>query len=165
MTVAGQGRAVLLDTIETQRLGCELAGSPLYSDVLAAVAADVDRGGVSARILDPMATAPFGDAVLLRFLAGLHRAVLDGRAPDLASHYPSVGGRPHAGLADAVLSAVEANVDDLATTLTGGVQTNEVGRSAALIGGLLELGRLELPLRLLEVGSSAGLNLNVDRYR
>jgi hypothetical protein len=165
MTVAERWDAVLLETIETQRLGCELAGSPLYADVLDAVAADVSAGGPSARILQPVAAAPFGDAMLLRFLGALHRAALAGTAPGLAAHFPSAGGTPHAGLADAVREAVEVHAAEISAQLASGVQTNEVGRSAALIGGLLELSHLGLPIRLLEVGSSAGLNLNLDRYR
>ncbi|HEX8756899.1 MAG TPA: DUF2332 domain-containing protein, partial [Steroidobacteraceae bacterium] len=44
-------------------------------------------------------------------------------------------------------------------------QTNEVGRSAVLIGGLLTIARrTELPLDLYEIGSSAGLNLRADCY-
>jgi hypothetical protein len=44
-------------------------------------------------------------------------------------------------------------------------QTNEVGRSAALVPGFLTVAAATgRPLRLLEVGSSAGLNLRVDGY-
>lgn len=157
--------ATLLETIETQRLGCELAGSPLYAAVLDVVAADVAAGGPSADVLAPAAVAPFGDAVLLRLLGALHRAVLSGTVPELAAHYPSVGGHLHAGLGPAVVAAVDAHRDAIAESLDAGVQTNEVGRSATLLGGLLELSALGLPLRLREVGSSAGLNLLLDRYR
>src|SRR5690606_1800740 len=54
---------------------------------------------------------------------------------------------------------------EVAERLTAGVQTNEVGRSAALAGGFAEVqARTGLPLRVLELGASAGLNLRFDRY-
>jgi hypothetical protein len=45
------------------------------------------------------------------------------------------------------------------------VQTNEVGRAAVLVGGYVEVARRAgLPLRVLEVGASAGLNLRWDQF-
>lgn len=46
-------------------------------------------------------------------------------------------------------------------------QTNEVGRSAVLLGGFLETARATggKPMRLFEVGASAGLNQFWDQYR
>jgi hypothetical protein len=155
----------LAEVIELQRLGCELAGSPLYAEVLDAVAADVAAGGPCLSVLAPHARAPVGDAVLLRLLAGVHHLVLAGRAPDLAAHYPSVGGTPQAGLGAAFVATVARHVDHLAVATQQGVQTNEVGRSVALLCGVLRATRPGLPVRLLEVGASAGLNLHLDRYR
>lgn len=161
----GPGVRALLDTIEIQRVGCEMAGSPLYADLLDAVATDVVRGGVCARLLTPLAEAPFGDAVLLRFLAAVHRLVLDGSEPDLAAHYPSAGGVPGPAVGLAFLAAAARHEARLADLVHVGVQTNEVGRSVALLGGFLESTRIGLPLRILELGASAGLNLRFDRYR
>lgn len=169
--IAGRRRS-LLETIATQRLGCELAGSPLYAAILDVVAGEVEADGPVARLLDPVVDAPFGDAVLLRLLAGLHRVVLDGGAPELARWYPSAAGasavavrRRDPDLRRALLHAVDEHADRLAVDLAANVQTNEVGRSASLLGGFLEVARRGLPLRVLEVGASAGLNLRFDHYR
>ena len=46
------------------------------------------------------------------------------------------------------------------------MQTNEVGRAAALAPGFLTVAvETGLPLRMLEVGTSAALNLRWDRFR
>lgn len=159
------GPGALAETIELQRVGCELAGSALYAEVLRGVAADVEAGGPCRSLLEPFATSPVGDAVLLRLLAGVHALVLDGQAPDLADHYPSVGGTAGpGGVAAPFVRTVEANHDALVEAMRRGVQTNEVGRSAALLCGFLRVGAFRKPLRVLEVGASAGLNLAFDRY-
>ncbi len=161
----GRRHAGLLETIEVQRLGCELAGSPLYAAVLAAVATDVSADGVCARVLGGHADAPFGDAVVLRFLAAVHHLVLSGAVPDLAVRYPSVGGVPGEDVGDRFVAAVAAHEEAVVARMHLGVQTNEVGRSTVLLGGYLELARAGLPLRILEIGASGGLNLRFDRYR
>jgi hypothetical protein len=49
--------------------------------------------------------------------------------------------------------------------LDGAPQTNEVGRSAVLMAGLLAVAeRFPGPMELLELGASAGLNLLLDHY-
>lgn len=168
--VGDAGAARSLDAVvEAQRIGCESAGSPLYATVLAAVAAELaagsEAGATCRRVFEPCTGASYGDAVVLRFLAGVHQLVLTGRAPDLAGHYPSVGGVPGAGLVEDFLAAVAVHEVELRAAMERPVQTNEVGRSVALLVGFLDLGRSGRPLRVLEVGASAGLNLWFDRYR
>jgi hypothetical protein len=157
----------LLQTIQVQGQVCAAMGSPMYSDVLQQVAADVEAGGVFATILAGHETDSGRLAMPLRLLGGLHRLVLDGRAPALRRWYPSVGGHwdTEAGWPDIVQAASE-HTGYLRGALDQPPQTNEVGRSAALIGGLLALvNRFDLPVRLFEIGCSAGLNLRADHYR
>ena len=123
------------------------------------------RRGPIRELLAPHEHEPFGSALPLRFLGSVHRIVLEGRAPDLAAHYPSVGGMPGPDVEHVFEATVAEHADELARRIVDGVQTNEVGRSASLAGALLEVARLGRPLRLLEVGSSAGLNLRWDHYR
>jgi len=50
--------------------------------------------------------------------------------------------------------------------LDGPPQTNEAGRSGALIVGLIEVARRHGPkIEIIEIGSSGGLNLLIGRYR
>jgi hypothetical protein len=154
----------LVDRFRLQVEHCRGAGSPLTADVLATAADDLERGGPCAELLGPLADDPPGSVPPLRFAGALHRLVLERRAPGLALHYPSVGGTP-GDVGAAVRATVEEHLDDLRELVQRPVQTNEVGRSSALLGGLVEVQRRTgLPVRLLEIGASGGLNLLVDRY-
>ncbi|MBI2709630.1 MAG: DUF2332 domain-containing protein [Actinobacteria bacterium] len=152
--------------VQLQRRHIERS-SPLYAAVLDAVLADVAAGGVCRALLEPHRGDPFGSALILRFLGAAHRLVLSGSAPDLAAHYPSAGGTPGAHLGTTFLATVSREAEAIAQGLHVPVQTNEPGRSAALLGGYLAVAgrRPRLPLRVLEVGASAGLNLRWDRFR
>ena len=157
----------LVQTIVVQGQVCAGMGSAMYGDVLALVARDVEAGGVFAQIFTGHENDSGRMALPLRLLGGLHRLALDGRAPALRQWYPSVGGTWNAadGWPDIMQAAAE-HAEYLRAALDQPPQTNEVGRSAALIGGLLVLAdRFALPVRLFEIGCSAGLNLRADHYR
>jgi hypothetical protein len=145
---------------------CALHGSPLTAELLFGAADDYETGGPVHDLLLPLAEEPSGSVPSLRFAGALHRLVLEGRAPALAAHYPSVGGTAGPdGAWAAARAVIESRPDGLATDVQRPVQTNEVGRAAALFGGLLHAAATwGLSLRLLEVGASAGLNLRPERF-
>lgn len=158
---------LLLDRVQAQRFGCETGGSPLYVAVLDAVAAEMAADGRCRDVLAPYADEPVHDAMVLRFLAAVHEMVLEGAAPGLARHYPSVGGVPGPDVGRELVAVVATHGDRLRARTALPCQTNEVGRSAALLGGFLAVASSgpALPLRVLEIGASAGLNLRFDHYR
>ena len=95
----------------------------------------------------------------------------DGAAADpLAAYFASVGGSraPDAELAPQFLRFVRQQAEPLRERIaTGRTQTNEIGRCAVLWPALAAIAqrRGPAPLALFDFGCSAGLNLEVDRYR
>lgn len=148
---------------------CRDLGSPFYEVLLERVADDVVAGGPSLAVLAPHASDPGPSALGLRLMGSMHALVLAGRAPGPARHFPSVGGDDDAEAAWTAVRALLADYpDSVRERLDSPPQTNEVGRAAALWGGVLQvLASMPspLPVRLWELGASGGLNLRADRFR
>lgn len=147
---------------------CRNLGSEIYARLLEAAAADCDAGGPTAAVLAGHEDMPIGDVLAVRLLGAVHRVVLAGEAPALARYYASAGGAFSEG--DDPWPAFRDVLAERADTLREGllrpVQTNEVARSASLLGGFATIAReTGLPLRIFEVGASAGLNLRFDLFR
>ncbi|MET0238732.1 MAG: DUF2332 domain-containing protein [Sphingobium sp.] len=159
----------LLKAIETQARACLSLGAPFSAGLLEHAGRDIAEGGVTCELLAPWSDLPaeqlIRDAVALRLLASLHHLALDGSAPELAAFYPSHAADPdRAWPVAAALLAVHR--ERVAAMLTHEPQTNEVRRSACLLGGFLVIARdTGLPLRCFELGASAGLNSLWDRFR
>jgi hypothetical protein len=156
----------LVDRFRQQAHACQEMGSPIYAALLERLADDLEDGGVTAAVVAGHEHDPGPSALALRLLGSVHRLVLDGSAPELATFYPSVGGEwePTLGWA-AFERLMREQPERVREWLDRPPQTNEVGRSGALMGGLLEVGRrFSHPVRLFEIGASAGLNLRADRF-
>ncbi len=147
---------------------CDEVGAPLYGELMRGFADDVEAGGPVGDLFAPWADAPPGHVVQLRLLGGLHRLVLRREAPLLATHYRSVGGTAGPRGAWPVARAVGAeHLNRLRAELDVAPQTNETGRASALVAGVLHAcaARGLHRVRLLELGSSAGLLLRVAHFR
>lgn len=108
---------------------------------------------------------PRADALALRAAGGLNALARSGMAPELTALYP-----PHAVDDEALWRGVFRAIADHDVSLTAYLdsppQTNEVKRCSVLLGGaLLIAAETGLPLEILEIGASAGLNLGFDGYR
>jgi hypothetical protein len=158
----------LVDGLRFQASTSNRSGSPLYGELFELAAGDVEAGGVMWRFLEPVATAESPRSLLpLRFFALFHRLALEGALPELAACYPSCRGELATRDAHAAYQAMVRAIE------RGGlpavpqrVQTNECGRCRALLPGFAAIAAVtgSTPWRLLEPGSSAGLNLLWDQY-
>lgn len=165
----GRGRNLLGSEItlafERQAGNCRLLGSPFTAHLCDRLPRLLDRATAPGRAVADWSLDPAESALALRLCGALHRLVRSGKAPGLAALYP-----PRAATGPALDTALKAAIathgDALAAMLESAPQTNEVARSAVLLGGLLTLAAAtRLPLALHEIGASAGLNLYPDRYR
>lgn len=144
------------DAFRTQVDFCRTMGAPVTARLADALAAGLNRGSATGRAVLDWAGDPIGDALPLRLIGGL-RALHRAGAADVQALFAGEGS----------VAAVLARHDRaLLPWLAGPPQTNEAGRSAALMTGLLHLAaRYGKPFELLEIGSSAGLNLLIGCYR
>ena len=139
----------------------------LYGYVLRGMADDLESQGPTLRVVRGYEDAPPGAVIQLRLLAGIFRLVLTGRAPELVPFYPCLGGLESPAKAWPVMRQVVADHPaELHDALAIAPQTNEVGRSVALLVGLFDLASAAGcdRVRLLELGASAGLHQLVDRF-
>ncbi len=140
---------------------CEVNNAPITGALTRTLVEALDTSTqVGARVLGWTGNPVF-DALPLRLAGGVHDAWRRGVAPELASVFE----RGEGDVA-AMRHFLAANDAALLPWLDGPPQTNEPGRSAQLMAGLLEIAARHGPrLEILEIGSSAGLNLMIDRYR
>ena len=130
--------------------------SPLYERVAVALSE-------SDEALRAIEAAPARKRHPKVILAALHDLALAGRAPALAAAYAAADGDAAAGAAiDTLLRMTDSVV---AIAVRRRTRPNETGRCAVLYPAIAEAARRAgaNAVGLIDVGCSAGLNLNVDR--
>ena len=155
--------AVLDTHIEVARAD----GSPFYVRLLELMRDDAVSDGPTRTALAGHERDRVDEWDSFRLLAGVHRMVLAGEANGLRAHYPSTGGDGDADAAwPAIRSLIEAASPELLEALAHPLQTNAPSRAKALVGAFCYVAQhTGQPLRLLELGASAGLNLRLDKFR
>ncbi|MDJ0278584.1 DUF2332 domain-containing protein [Sphingomonas sp. 2R-10] len=149
------------EAFRQQAAFCAAMDAPITAAVCDALATALTRDGRTGRAVLDWPGEPIPDALPLRLVGGLHALARTGIDPALTGLFAGTGD------AGPILRRVLVEHDAaLLPWLDGPPQTNEPMRSGVLMAGLLEVARRHGPrLELLEIGSSAGLNLLIDRYR
>jgi hypothetical protein len=162
--MAETGPAAVRTAFANQVLYCRANGAPVTARIVAALGALLDQpaSAFAAQIAD-WKGAPLADALPLRAAGGVHALHLSGAAHELAPIYADAEDINDAAIVAGVVQRHEAA---LLPWLGGPPQTNEAGRSSNFIAAMLWLAGQGLPPRFecLEIGSSAGINLMIDRY-
>ncbi len=156
----------LLHHMRFQATWCARMGSPLNAVILERAALDMEHGGPVASLFETWTEDPAAAVPGLRLTGALQALVISGAAPVLVPYYdpPKIPDNL-AAFDTALRETVAGHLADIKTFMTRPVQTNEVGRSACLLGGFLYIAKTwGKPLRLLEIGASGGLNLLWDRF-
>lgn len=152
------------ERLQRQAATCKLMGSPFYGSLLEYAIGAYDRDAVLRSLLERNV---HHSRIGLRILGGAHYRALRGEAPAIARHFPSTGGDGDAARAwDAIRNDIVENERAYIELVPRPVQTNEVARALPVLAAMLSIAHeTRIPLRVFEIGSSAGLLLNFDRYR
>ena len=152
------------EAIEWQARHSESAGAPCTARVIRAELAILETDSATGRRMANWQGLSLADAMPLRVAGGLHWLYLSGEDRRLE---PVYGGLlTDQGAIDAIVADMAVKFDArLMPWLDGPPQTNEAGRSASVMAGLLWLsGRLGPRFELNEIGASAGVNTMMGRY-
>lgn len=144
---------------------CRSNGAPITGLIVEAIIGALDESSELGRRVLGWEGNPLADALPLRVAGGFHALHLAGKHSQLSAIYN--GDDQAAADAEQIIAQTIASDEAaLLPWLNSPPQTNEAGRSSSYIAGLLWLTAQGLPPRyeLLEIGSSAGLNLMIDRY-
>jgi hypothetical protein len=136
-------------------------GSPFVASVLEAGERHLSSAPRTAALIQSWPGDPAAAALAMRFNAAIHALARRGRPRWLEALYE----REHDDFDGALSATLRSEDDFIARWMRQPTQTNEVNRAGAIRAALMVASdRLALPFELLELGSSAGLNLNLAHY-
>ena len=166
LTLAMTTTEKILAHFAEQSAICGNFGSPFTGQLMARMHDDIAQGGPTARLLEDWPTNPRADALALRLTGAAHAAALTNRDPQLAKLYPAQN--PDWRM-DEIWPLVRALFERehawAHAFIQSAPQTNEIRRSIALLAGFLHFAQnWRGPIDMLEIGASAGLNQNWDRF-
>lgn len=160
------GPEAVRTAFENQVAYCRDNSAPVTALVCQALLESLDGegGGLTMERIRRWPGPALADALPLRIAGGLHALHLRRQEPGLGPIYDGLHPRD---ATERVAAAVERHDHALLLWLEGPPQTNEAGRSWAFAAAMLWLVEQGCPpdFALFELGSSAGINLMMDRYR
>jgi hypothetical protein len=154
----------IVSGIKFQAEHCRRNDAPVTARIIEAQLALMQGDTLCGQRIARWPGLPLEDAMPLRLAGGFHHLLLSRDDDRLAPVYR--GEVTDQGEVDAIVAAVTADHDErLLPWLDGPPQTNEAGRSASFMAGLLWLSdKVAQRFELNELGASAGINTMMDRY-
>lgn len=136
-------------------------GSSFVAAVLEAGQRQLYRAPRTQRLIETWPGDPIDAALAMRFNAALHALARRNKRPRLSALYRG----QHDDFDSAIAETLDAEDAFIAEWMRHTPQTNEVGRAASIAAALMVLQeRFAMPVELLELGASCGLNLNLGHY-
>ena len=159
------------DSFLRQAKLCHQLEASWTANLLRLLVTHKDCRAVSLRIMRDWRGDAFDGALPLRLIGGLRYMALEHKNTPLARFFFDATKKDSTKNMHAIQSAftvchaMRQQEDFLRSFIKTPVQTNEVNRAAGLLGGFLTaIHHTNLPLRLREIGASAGLNLLWDKF-
>jgi hypothetical protein len=154
----------IVSGIKFQAEHCRRNDAPVTARIIEAQLALMQGDTMCGQRIANWPGLPLEDAMPLRLAGGFHHLLLSGDDDRLAPVYR--GEVNDQDEVDVIVGAVTADHDArLLPWLDGPPQTNEAGRSASFVAGLMWLSdKVGHRFELNELGASAGINTMMERY-
>ena len=147
---------------EKQANACQNMGSNFTAKLIRHLTVVLDEKSTTGKRIENWQGDAAADALALRLCGALHSIVITSSDDPLNAIYPD---GKHDNYDEILRAAIATHDETLSQWLDLPPQTNETGRAAALLPGLIKISnQSNLPIHLCEIGTSAGLNMQLDEF-